>query len=432
MTANSSSHSLHLDTLRAQFPALSLPHDPTRPRVYLDNPAGTQVPVQVLDRMREALVDFKANMHGNFRTSRESTDLVERSHLAMADFFNAAGPHEVVFGPNMTTLTFMMARVLGPTFSEGDEIIITSMEHEGNNTPWRTMAAERGLVVKTWGFDRDTYELDLDELAALITPRTKFAAINYASNLLGTINPVAAACRMLGAAGAMTYIDAVQYAPHGPIDVQALGCDFLVCSAYKFYGPHQGVLFGRSELLDSLPSYKLRVVPDESPDRWETGTQSLEGQAGTIGALEYLQWVGTEMGGAHRPSTADLRERTRDIHAGLAAMAHYEELLSERLVAGLQQIDGVRVHGITDPAAFGRRVPTVSITAEGMVPAEMATFLDTHGVYVWNGHSYALPVVEWLGLADQGGVVRIGPTHYNTLDEIDTVVGLVGEFLGRR
>jgi cysteine desulfurase family protein (TIGR01976 family) len=287
---------LHLDVLRAQFPALALPHDSSRPRLYLDNPAGTQVPLQVLNRMREALVDFKANMHGNFRTSREATDLSDQAHVAMADFFNAAGPHEVVFGANMTTLTFMMTRVLGSRFVEGDEIIITSMEHEGNNTPWRTMAAERGLVVKTWGFNRDTYELDLDELDALITPRTKFAAINYASNLLGTINPVDEACRRLRAAGVMTYIDAVQYAPHGPIDVQALGCDFLVCSAYKFYGPHQGVLFGRDEHLSSLAAYKLRVVPDQSPDKWETGTQSLEGQAGTIGALEYLQWVGTKRG----------------------------------------------------------------------------------------------------------------------------------------
>ncbi len=382
--------------------------------------------------MREALVDVKANMHGNFRTSREATELSDQAHVAMADFFNAAGPHEVVFGANMTTLTFMMTRVLGPRFVEGDEIIITSMEHEGNNTPWRTMAAERGLVVKTWGFNRDTYELDLDELDALITPRTKFAAINYASNLLGTINPVDEACRRLRAAGVMTYIDAVQYAPHGPIDVQALGCDFLVCSAYKFYGPHQGVLFGRDEHLSSLAAYKLRVVPDQSPDKWETGTQSLEGQAGTIGALEYLQWVGTEMGAAHRPGTAGLRDRTRDIHAGLAAMADYEEGLSARLIAGLAQIDGVRVHGITDPAAFARRVPTVSITAEAMVPDEMATFLDSRGVYVWNGHSYALPVVEWLGLVERGGVVRIGPTHYNTLDEIDTVVGLVDEFLVAR
>jgi cysteine desulfurase family protein (TIGR01976 family) len=423
---------LHLDAIRALFPALSLPHAGGRPRVYLDNPAGTQVPQQVLDQMHHALVHCNANMGGQFQTSREATALTHAAHEAMADFYNAASDREVVFGPNMTTLTFVMARALGPRFSEGDEMIITAMEHEGNNTPWRTMAAERGMVVKTLGFDRDTYEIDLDELDSLITPRTKFAALNYASNLLGTINPVGEMCARLRAAGAMTYIDAVQFAPHGPIDVQALGCDFLISSAYKFYGPHQGVLYGREELLQGTPAYHLRTVPDLTPNKWETGTQSLAGQAGTIGALEYLEWVGRTMGAEHRPDTPGLRERTRDLHAGLAAMAHYEESLSERLISGLAAIDGVRIHGITDPTAYHRRVPTVSITADGMDPEAMADFLGDQGVYVWNGHSYALPVVEWLGLADRGGVVRIGPTHYNTLDEIDTAVGLIAEFLGRR
>jgi selenocysteine lyase/cysteine desulfurase len=236
----------------------------------------------------------------------------------------------------------------------------------------------------------------------------------------------------LKAAGALTYIDAVQFAPHGAIDVQALGCDFLVASAYKFYGPHQGILYGREELLQDTPAYHLRTVPDITPNKWETGTQSLAGQAGTIGALDYIAWVGREMGAEFRPDAPGLRDRTRDLHAGMKAMVAYEESLSERLISGLQQIPGVRIHGVTDPKAFARRVPTVSITADGMDPAEMATFLGDHGVYVWNGHSYALPVVEWLGIADQGGVVRIGPTHYNTLDEVDTVVGLVAEFLGQR
>ncbi|MCB0983549.1 MAG: aminotransferase class V-fold PLP-dependent enzyme, partial [Ilumatobacter sp.] len=248
--------SLDLATIRAQFPALALRHD-ARPRVYLDNPAGTQVPTVVLDRMRTTMVEHNANMHGHFRTSDEATELVHQAHLAMADFYHASSEREIVFGPNMTTLTFQMTRVLGPRFQEGDEIITTHMEHDGNNTPWRRMAAERGLVVKTLPFDRDTYEFDLAELDGLITDRTRFAAVNYASNLLGTINPIPEMCRRLRDAGVITYVDAVQYAPHGPIDVQALGCDFLVSSAYKWYGPHQGVLWGREELLQSFDAYKL-------------------------------------------------------------------------------------------------------------------------------------------------------------------------------
>ena len=396
-------------TIRAQFPALSL-RDDAGARIYFDNPAGTQVPQIVLRRMTTTMVHCNANMHGNFRTSREATELSHQAHQAMADFYNAASDREVVFGPNMTSLTFMLARVLGPRFQEGDELITTHMEHDGNNTPWRTMATERGMVVKTLPFDRDTYEFDLDELDALITPRTKFAALNYSSNILGTINPIEQMVQRLKAVGALTYIDAVQYAPHGPIDVQALGCDFLVSSAYKFYGPHQGVLWGREELLRELPAYKLRVVADESPGKFETGTQSLEGQAGTIGATEYLQWLGVTMGADHMPDNTALRPRTREIHAALGAMANYEHGLSGRLIAGLQQIPGIDVRGITDPAAFERRVPTVSLTAPHLVPSELATFLDSQGVYVWDGHSYALPVIEWLGLHDQGGVVRAAGT----------------------
>lgn len=417
-----------LDRIRAHFPALALQHD-GRPRVYLDNPAGTQVPHEVLDAMQAAMVGCNANMHGNFRTSREATELEHQAHAAMADMYHAASPDEIVFGPNMTTLTFMMTRVLGPLFQEGDEMITTHMEHDGNNTPWRTMAAERGMVVKTLPFDRDTYEFDLDEFASLITPRTRFASLNFASNILGTINPVPQMVAMLKAAGAITYVDAVQYAPHGPIDVQAIGSDFLVASAYKFYGPHQGILHGRREVLDRLHAYKLRVVPDVPPNKFETGTQSLEGQAGVLGALEYLQWLGVGMGAEHLGPLSHLRPRTAEIHAAMIAMAQYEHSLSGRLIEGLQSIPGVRVHGITDPAAFERRVPTVSFSRPGTDPAAVATFLDEHGVYVWNGHSYALPVIEWLGLADAGGVVRIGPTHYNTLAEVDTVVELVRQFV---
>ena len=421
-----------LDLIRAQFPALAVTDDGSR-RVYFDNPAGTQVPNHVLDRMRDAMVNFNANMHGNFRTTRLATELEEEAHRAMADFYHAASADEIVFGANMTTLTFMMTRVLGPRFEAGDEMIITSMEHEGNNTPWRTMAAERGMVVKTLPFDRDTYEFDIDELDSLITPRTRFAALNYASNLLGTVNPIKQMVAKLRAVGALTYIDAVQYAPHGPIDVQDLGCDFLVSSPYKYYGPHQGVLFGRGELLSSLRAYKLRVVPDVSPGKFETGTQSLEGQAGVLGAIEYLQWFGTRFGSASIDGMAQGPHRRRaEIHAAMTVMVDYEKVLAERLVNGLLKIPDLCVRGITDPARFDHRVPTVSFTHPQVVPSELATFLDTHGVYSWDGHSYALPVVEHLGIADSGGVLRLGPTHYNTVDEVDTVVDLIEGFVATR
>lgn len=417
-----------VNVIREQFPALARTDD-GKPRVYLDNPAGTQVPRMVVDRMVEALTAYNANMNGNFATSRTATDTVLQAHLAMADFYNASGAEEIVFGPNMTTLTFMMARVLAPLISEGDEIISTHMEHEGNNTPWRTMARERGATVKTLPFDRSTYEFNIDDLDALITDRTKFAAINYSSNLLGTINDVKEMCRRLKARGVITYVDAVQYAPHGAIDVKDLDCDFLVSSPYKYYGPHQGVLYGRRELLERLTAYKLRNVADKSPGKWETGCQSLEGQAGVIGALEYIQWVNDQSRRAHEPASATLRERTRRIHGGLAAMAAYEHMLSDRLIDGLLRIPGIEIRGITNPERRAHRAPTVSFTHERIQPSDLAKYLDANGVYVWDGHSYAVPVVEWLGLENRGGVVRIGPTHYNTVDEIEIVLSLIDDFV---
>ena len=419
--------SFDVDRIRSRFPALALPHAAGVARTYLDNPAGTQVPDIVLDRMRAAMVECNANMHGEFRTTHEATALVDEAHAAMADMYNARSPHEIVFGQNMTTLTFMMTRVLAPRFREGDELITTHMEHDGNNTPWRRMAEERGMVVRTLEFDRDTYEFDLAELDALINERTRFAALSMASNLLGTINDVASMCSRLRDAGALTYIDAVQYAPHGPVDVQAVGCDFLVSSAYKWYGPHQGVLWGREELLQELRAYKLSVVADEPPGKFETGTQSLEGQAGVLGAIEYFQWLAHVTDSeAAVPSGASLR--TAQVHGAMDAMVAYEAQLSERLVRGLQTVAGVHIHGITAAERMAHRVPTVSFTHPRIAPAELARFLDNHGVYVWNGHNYALPVVQFLGIG-AGGVVRVGPTHYNTLEEIDHAVRLIDQFV---
>lgn len=423
---------LDLPRIRAQFPALSITDD-GRPRLYFDNPAGTQVPQRVIDRMLDALVRYNANLGGEFCTTREATEVVHRAHEAMADMYHAPSADEIVFGLNMTSLTFAMTRSIGAHLQAqgvrpGDDIVLTQMEHDGNASTWTTMARELGLGVKRVPFDPATGELHLDHLDGIITERTRFVGINYASNILGTVNDVAQLCARAREVGAITYVDAVQYAPHGPIDVQALGCDFLVSSSYKFYGPHQGILWGRRDLLASLPVWKLRVVPDVIPKRFETGTPSVEGQAGVLGAVEYLQWVGTEMGAEYLDeSPAHLRARTREVHAGLRAMVAYEHTLSERLIGGLQRLPGVTVHGITDPARFAHRLPTVSITVEGIGTDDMARHLAAHNVFVWDGHSYAIDVIEHLGLADRGGVVRLGPTHYTTLDEVDTVVGLIAE-----
>jgi cysteine desulfurase family protein (TIGR01976 family) len=423
--------SLDLDHIRPLFPALDV-HDHGRRRTYLDNPAGTQVPRQVIDRMLHALVHCNANMGGNFTTTREATELSHMAHVAMADMYNANSDREIVFGPNSTSLTFVITRAIAHLFEEGDEIIVTRMEHDANASPWRILAEERGLVIKRLDFDRSTYQLDLGQLDELITPRTRFAAINYASNVLGTINDVREICRRVKAVGGLTYVDAVQYAPHGPIDVQELGCDFLVASAYKFYGPHQGVLWAREELLERLHPYKLRVASNDLPGRFETGTQSLEGQAGTLGAVDYLEWIGKTMGTEFVNAVTGASERTLHVHAGLRAMAAYEETLSTRLIEGFLGMEGVIVHGITDPVQFAKRVPTVSISKPGMQPAAMATALDEAGIFVWDGHSYAIDVIEWLGLAERGGVVRFGPTHYNTIEEIDFALNAVSDFLGRR
>ena len=422
--------SLNIDDIRSLFPALAV-DDHGRRRIYFDNPAGTQVPQQVIDRMLHALVHCNANMGGNFTTTREATALIDSAHEAMADFYNANSAREIVFGPNATSLAFVMTRAIAHLFNEGDEIIVTRMEHDANASPWRILAEERGLVLKRLDFDRSNYQLNIEQLDELITDRTRFAAINYASNLLGTINDVKEICRRIRVAGGLTYIDAVQYAPHGPIDVQELGCDFLVASAYKFYGPHQGVLWAREELLEKLHPYKLRVSSNDLPGRFETGTQSLEGQAGTLGSVDYLEWVGKIMGAEFKIDNQKHTERTSNVHAGLRAMASYEETLSTRLIKGLGGFDDVVVHGITDPCQFAKRVPTVSISKSGMNPAAMAMALDEKGVFVWDGHSYALDVVEWLGLADIGGVVRFGPTHYNTIEEIDFTLEVVANFLRR-
>jgi cysteine desulfurase family protein (TIGR01976 family) len=416
--------SIDVQAVRAQFPALSASAG-GRARIHLDNPAGTQVPRQVIDRMTGALIGCNANFGGNFKSSLEATEISAAAHLAMADLLNAGSAREIVFGANMTTLTFMLTRSLGHRFRAGDEILISGMEHDANVTPWRIMAEERGLLVRTLDFDPTTCRYDLRQLDDLLSSRTRFAAMSFASNLTGTVNDVKEFCRRVRAAGALSFVDAVHYAPHGPIDVQAIGCDLLACSPYKFFGPHQGVLWAREALLAELRPYKLRASSNELPGRFETGTQSLEGQAGTLGAIEYLDWVGQTMAREYLPRVASMTGRRQSLHAAMTAIADCERELSARLISRLESIPGVRIHGVTDRALLAQRVPTVSISKASVDPENLDRALAAEDICVWSGHSYAVDVVRRLGLEDTGGVVRIGAVHYNTIEEIDRAVAVV-------
>jgi len=418
---------LDVARIRTQFPALAL-EDGGRPRVYLDNPAGTQVPRHVLDRTRDYLIHMNANGDGAFRTSHASDALLDEAHRAMADLLNAPSEREIIFGQNMTTLTFAFSRSLGREMRTGDEILLTRMDHDANVAPWLMLAEDLGLTVKWLPFDPATYRFDLSALDELLTNRTRLAAVNYASNALGTINDVRAIGERVHAVGGLVYIDAVQYVPHAPTDVQALDCDFLSCSSYKFFGPHQGILWGKEAHLDRLTAYKVRPASDKLPIKFETGTLSHEGLAGVLGAVEYLKWLGETMAGEHHAGYAHLPEYRRHLHAAMRAIADYERPLTARLIDGLRRIPGLSIHGITDPALFEMRVPTVSFTLDGHPPRDIARRLGEDNIFVWDGDYYAYEVVRHLGLDESGGMVRIGPCHYNTLDEVERAVKVVKAF----
>lgn len=416
--------------IRGQFPGLKRVQN-GEPAVFFDNPAGTQMARQAIERMVWAMTECNANLGGHFETSILAEKLVEDAHEAAKDFVNARDVREIVFGQNMTTLTFMMSRSLGRDFKPGDEIVVSRMDHDGNVTPWVIMAEERGLTLKYLDFSPETFEFDLTRLSDVITERTRLVAVGYASNVTGTINNVKAIAKAAKAASggkALVYVDAVQFAPHGVIDVQDIGCDFLVCSAYKFYGPHYGLLWGRQELLEKLTAYKVRAATEDLPSKFVTGTTNREELAGIMGAIEYYEWLGKTYGGATDPALT----RRQRIVAGIQAMLRHDHALAERLIAGLKQIPGVRIMGITDPAQFDRRVPTVSFILPDCDPAEIAKYMGAQGIYVWDGHNYGVEPITRLGLLDKGGVVRVGPTHYNTPAEIDRFLGALKVYLQKR
>ncbi len=424
-----------IDLLRAEFPALGnapTPTDGARAPIFLDNPGGTQVPRCVVEAVSDCLIHKNANLGGPFATSRAAGQVFSAAHEAMADFYNAASAREIVFGQNMTSLTFHMSRSLGRLFSPGDEIILTEMEHDANFAPWLLMARDHGLEVKVLPFDPESFEFDLSRLDDLLGPRTRLLGINHASNLTGTINDVKAAAAKAKAAGALVYVDSVQFAPHGFIDVQDIGADMMVCSPYKFFGPHMGVLWAREALLMDLEPYKVRAAGDGLPDRFETGTLSHEAMAGVTAVVDYLDWIGSELADPlYRARYPNATGRRRNLRAAFDFATDYETPLTLRLIEGICQLPGTRVLGITNPNAVARRVPTVSFIAEGHAPSDIAGALGQRGIQVWSGHNYALEPARALGVLESGGVVRIGLAHYNTLKEVEETLTALEEVMAR-
>ena len=400
-----------VDALRAEFPALRREQG-GRPVAFLDGPGGTQVPQRVIDAVTGYLTDTNANHGGAFVTSEASDAMTDEAHAAVADFLGAASPDEIKFGYNMSTLTLHIGRSIGATLRPGDEIVVTTLDHEANVSTWEAMAADRGLTVRKVDIRENDVTLDLEDLEAKLNTDTKLVAIGYASNAVGTINPVREIVAQAHEVGAMTYVDAVAYAPHGPIDVQALDTDFLVCSVYKWFGPHLGVLYGKADVFDSLPAFKVRPAHD----RFETGTANFESIAGTLAATDYLRDVGRRFGEAAGSSRRD------EIVAGMAAIVGYERALVTHLIEGLERIPSLTIHGITDRARFDERVPTVSVSIDGVDPRSAAEALGRQGIFVWDGDFYATGLIERLGKADTGGVLRIGLVHYNTAAEVDRTV----------
>jgi cysteine desulfurase family protein (TIGR01976 family) len=415
-----------LSSYRRYFPSLELDVN-GKQVIYFDNPGGTQVAQQVIDAMVNYFREANANSHGAFLTSNRTDQIISDARSAMADFLHAASLDEIVFGPNMTTLTFAFSRAIGKTLQPGDEIVITILDHDANVAPWLALQ-ERGVLIRTVDVHPDNVTLDMEDMHAKITDRTRVVAVGYASNAVGTINDVATIIRWAHEVGALAWIDAVQFAPHGPIDVQALDADFLVCSSYKFFGPHVGILYGRAEHLEKFPAYKVRPASNSIPDRWETGTQNHEGIAGLVGVIEYLAMIGREQSKLYseiskaKSRTGSYHGRQLELKIAMQAMMDYERGLSAQLLVGLREIKGLQVYGITDTKQLTWRVPTIACNIEGHSPRELAKHLASQGIFAWDGNYYALGIMERLDLESKGGALRLGMAHYNTINEIDRVL----------
>ena len=410
-----------IDWVRSQFPALAIKVN-GYPAAFFDGPGGTQVPRRVIDAVGGYLAASNANTHGAFATSRRTDEIIAAGHAAMADMLGCDA-EEIVFGPNMTTLTLALSRALGRDLKPGDEIVVTKLDHDANVSTWAALE-ERGCAIRFVDIGPADCTLDMEELRRIVTPRTRVVAVGYASNAVGTINDVEGVVRLAHDVGAMAYIDAVHYAPHRPIDVRRLDCDFLVCSPYKFFGPHSGALYGKREHLLHLRPYKVRPATDSIPGRWETGTQNHEGMAGVTAAVEYL----AELGRRHTPEAHGQRAA---LLAAYDAIRVYERKLLEQLVPALLAIPGLTFYGIREPARFRQRVPTVAVRIAGRSPRELATYLGERGIFTWDGNYYALNLSERLGVEPDGGMLRIGLVHYNTAEEVDRLLAALRELAHR-
>jgi cysteine desulfurase family protein (TIGR01976 family) len=404
--------------LRTQFPALQQKVN-GRPAIYLDGPGGTQSPQTVIHAMQQTLTDGISNTGGPFLTSHRAAEITHAARQAMADMLNAQ-PNEIAFGQNMTSLTMSFSRALARTWQPGDNIIVTRLDHDANIAPWLLAAEDRGVQVQWLDFDPINCTLRLDTLPNLLNDKTRLLAITHASNAVGSIPDVAQAAKLAHQVGALVYVDAVHYSPHGLLDVQALDCDFLACSAYKFFGPHTGILYGKYDIMETIPAYKVRPAPKHTPGKWETGTQSFESLAGVTAAVNYIASLGE--GSTRREQIVSAMERIKT----------YEMALSEQFLRGATAVPGLRVYGITDIEQLDQRTPTFAVSLEGYTPAELSARLGEQGIFVWDGDYYAIAVMERLGLLDKGGLVRIGFVHYNTPDEADQVLAALGKLAAER
>jgi len=400
---------IDLAWVRSQFPALSQTVN-GQPAVFLDGPGGTQVPQRVIDAISGYLQHNNANTNGAYATSRDTDAMLADARAAMADFLNCEAD-EVAFGPNMTTLTYAMSRAIGRELVAGDEIVLTHLDHDANVSPWRALE-ERGVIIRMVEIREEDCTLDMDDLARKITSRTKLVATGYASNAVGTINDVKEIVRLAHGQGAMAYIDAVHYAPHGPIDVRALDCDFLVCSTYKFFGPHMGVLYGKREHLRRLQPYKVRANTNAIPNRWEWGTLNHECIAGIAACVEYL----AELGRRVNPAVGNRRGA---VLAAFGVIQAHEQALAGALLKGLLAIPRLKLYGIREAR---RRCPTFAVRVEGHSPLELATKLGECGFFTWDGNYYALNLTERLDVEKDGGFLRIGLAHYNTHEEVERLL----------
>jgi cysteine desulfurase family protein (TIGR01976 family) len=423
-SSTASPSALDVVWVRSQFPALAQTisaHSRQPPAVFLDGPGGTQVPQRVIDAIADYLSRNNANTGGAYQTSRNTDRMIAEARSAMADFLNCDAD-EIVFGANMTTLTFAMSRALARELGPGDEIVLTLLDHDANFSPWKALE-EQGVIIRTVKFNENDCTLDMQDLASKIGKRTRLVAVGYASNAVGTINDVAEIVRLARQVGALSYIDAVHYAPHGPIDVRALDCDFLVCSTYKFFGPHMGVLYGKREHLKKFRPYKVRPNTDNIPNCWEWGTLNHECIAGIKACVDYWE----ELGRRARPGATTRRNAILAAHG---AIHEHERKMMEKIIAGLKTIPGLKLYGISDPGRFDNRCATFVVRIEGHTPLELATKLGERGFFTWDGNYYAMNLSEQLDVERLGGFLRIGLVHYNTMEEVERLLAALREIAG--